>query len=148
MCKIDELLRVAIFSMWNEKEHLVELVRAGEGAQVTGFDGEGEGLKCMKELSWIEGRPVTFRISAELKVLFLFIFLLFIYPFFHSFFHLCFLSPFSLFIHASFHFFNYFTYQGEYWECSCIYIYEGIEYYLATYRRKGSRPLTKGLYGI
>ena len=55
--------------MWNEGENLVELVRAGEGALVSGFGGEGEGLKCMKEFNWVEENPVLFRVQAEQKVI-------------------------------------------------------------------------------
>ena len=69
--EIGEDRRVAIFSMWNTDsgEHRVELLRAGEGAVVDNFGGEGTGLKTMKDLDWQLGEKITFvvRISVSDK---------------------------------------------------------------------------------
>ena len=61
--------RVAIFSMWNSEERCrngeVELVDSGPGTEVTGFGGEGTGLKCMRDLDWQLGQDVTFLVTGQ-----------------------------------------------------------------------------------
>ena len=58
--------RVAIFSMWNEGSHSVELVNVGPGVKVSEFGGEGTGIKTIKDLNWKEGSNVTFNVEGHL----------------------------------------------------------------------------------
>jgi len=103
--QIDNQRKVAIFSMWNEGTNSVELVKAGPGAVVTTFGGEGTGLKCMKDFDWHKNNPVTFQITGQK--------------------------------------------EGEYWMCSCHYTYKDETFFMATYKRKGARPLkSTGFYSF
>ncbi len=69
--QVDEKRRVAIFSMWDDREAeeeeggSVQEVEKGEGVTVTAFGGEGTGLKSMRDLDWREGVSVTFRVTGK-----------------------------------------------------------------------------------
>ena len=92
--------KVAIFSMWNECGHKVELVSQGNSAVVDNFGGEGTGLKTMMDIDWSVGDKVTFIVSG--------------------------------------------VQDGDGWICSCRFILRGQEHFMASYRRSGPRPLSRG----
>ncbi len=58
--------RMAIFSMWDDgKGNGVEAIERGDDVVVSGFDGEGTGLKTMAELDWKEGQMITFVVEGR-----------------------------------------------------------------------------------
>ena len=122
--QVTDTRRVAIFSMWNEGSHRVELVGQGEGVEIDDFGGkddlqilspslteeclmvgEGTGLKSMKDVDWRENERVTVRVSG--------------------------------------------VRDGPGWICSCHYILRGQEHFMASFRRTGPRPLSEeGFYSF
>ena len=55
----------AIYSLWNCPGNQVKCLEAGEGVKVTGFDGEGTGLKSMRDFDWKVGQKVTFKVKGD-----------------------------------------------------------------------------------
>jgi len=103
--QVDEDRRVAIFSMWNNCEHKVELLSQGPNAIVDNFGGEGTGLKTMMDVDWSPGEIVTFTVTG--------------------------------------------VQDGEAWICSCYFTHQGLNHFLASYRRTGPRPLSRnGFYSF
>ena len=54
------MTKVAIFSLWHEGDNKVELLDQGDSVRVSGFGGEGTGLRTLMDLDWAEGEPVEF----------------------------------------------------------------------------------------
>lgn len=64
--QIDANRRVAIFSMWHnpsENGSRVECTSSGDSVVVEPFDGEGMGMKCMKDFWWELGEEITFIVN-------------------------------------------------------------------------------------
>ena len=57
--------KVAIFSLWHEGDNNVELVKQGKNVTVTGFAGEGTGLKTLMDLDWEKGETVEFKVRGR-----------------------------------------------------------------------------------
>ena len=59
------MTKVAIFSLWHKGDDKVELLEQGENVRVTGFGGEGTGLKTLMDLDWEKGEPVEFKVRGR-----------------------------------------------------------------------------------